>query len=163
MKREIPPSRRSGKAFPFRGRWHGEAVTDEVLSSRPQAKRLPLGGGLEAFFFPVPPAASDLQIFNTITPKKGAFPLDTGEKLAYNDNSQSADREQYRTAGFRERMAGASPPKLGWEGALERGQEMVRRPPPLPGQSVPNGEIQVEPRTAFVRPEPRRLRAFFAP
>ena len=74
-------------------------MTDEVRSSRPQAKRLPLRGGLEAFFFPVPPAASDLQIFNTITPKKGAFPLDTGEKLAYNDNSQSADREQYHTAG----------------------------------------------------------------
>ena len=64
---------------------------------------------------------------------KGAFPLDTGEKLAYNDNSQSADREQYRTAGFRERMAGASPPKLGWEGALERGEEMPCRSPPLPG------------------------------
>lgn len=135
-------------------------MTDEVLSSRPQAKRLPLRGGLEAFFFPVPPAASDLQIFNTITPKKGAFPLDTGEKLAYNDNSQSADREQYRTAGFRERMAGASPPKLGWEGALERGQEMVRRPPPLPGQSVPPWGNSGGTTDNLVRPEPMRLGAF---
>ena len=35
--------------------------------------------------------------------------------------------------GARERMAGANPPRAGREGTLERGQEMARRPPPLPG------------------------------
>ena len=33
-------------------------------------------------------------------------------------------------------MDGANPPKAGREGTLERGQEMARRPPPLPGQSA---------------------------
>ena len=39
------------------------------------------------------------------------IPLDRGEKLAYNRDSQSEDRKEYLTAGFRERMAGANPPK----------------------------------------------------
>ena len=37
---------------------------------------------------------------------------------------------------------------------------MPRRTPPLPGLSVPSGEIQVETRTDQVRPEPMRLGAF---
>ena len=45
---------------------------------------------------------------------KGCFkiPLDRGEKLAYNEKTQSEDREQYSTAGVRERMGGENSPKL---------------------------------------------------
>ena len=39
-------------------------------------------------------------------------------------------------SGFRERMAGANPPKAWREGPLERGQEMARRRPPLSGKSA---------------------------
>lgn len=60
--------------------------------------------------------------------------LDRGIKLAYNRDSQSIDREQVPHSGvFRERMAGENPLKLSWEGTLERGEEMPRRFPPLPG------------------------------
>ena len=60
-------------------------------------------------------------------------------------------------------MDGANPPKARREGVLERGEEMPRRSPAVTGlERPPLGEIQVEPRTAFVRPEPERLGAFFS-
>ena len=49
--------------------------------------------------------------------------------------------------GFREGTGGASPTKARREGAPEPGQEMARRPPPLPGKSAGQARIQVEPRT----------------
>ena len=65
-------------------------------------------------------------------------------------------------SGFRERMAGENPPKAWREGPLERGQEMARRRPPLPGKSAhqPDGNSGGTTDKFFVRPEPKRLGAF---
>ena len=53
-------------------------------------------------------------------------------------------------------MAGENPPKLSWEGALERGEEMPRRPPPLPGQSARQPDANSGGTTdSLVRPEPK--------
>ena len=62
-------------------------------------------------------------------------------------------------------MDGANPPKAGREGTLERGQEMARRPPPLPGQSArqPAANSGGTTDKSFVRPEPFGLGAFFMP
>ena len=93
--------------------------------------------------------------------KKQKIPLDRGEKVAYNRDSQSEDREQYPgSRSCRERMAGENPPPSGWEGPLERGKEMARRPPPLPGQSVPPWGNSGGTTDNLVRPEPMRLGAF---
>ena len=89
--------------------------------------------------------------------KKQKIPLDRGEKVAYNRDSQSEDREQYPgSRSCRERMAGENPPPSGWEGPLERGEEMPRRSPPLPGQSAYQPDTNSGGTTdIFVRPEPR--------
>ena len=62
-------------------------------------------------------------------------------------------------------MDGANPPMAGREGTLERGQEMARRPPPLPGQSArqPAANSGGTTDKLFVRPEPFGLGAFFMP
>lgn len=93
--------------------------------------------------------------------KKQKIPLDRGEKVAYNRDSQSEDREQYPgSRSCRERMAGENPPPSGWEGPLERGKEMARRSPPLLGQSVPPWGNSGGTTDNLVRPEPMRLGAF---
>ena len=65
--------------------------------------------------------------------------------------------------GARERVDGVNPPRAGWEGPLERGQEMARRSPAVTGNEVRVSQtrIQVEPRTAlFALSRYSRLRAF---